>query len=120
MLTENFFHCIFWVSTVSVIWFYTDWVIHYAQLFNLAETFRLQYSTFITKNKNQYFPDFLYSLSLKTSNRFIKFIYKLVSCPFCLIFWLACIACLTCLNFVAIAPLYIISLFIVLQIKKLI
>ena len=118
MLMVEIFYCTFWISTISVLWFYTDWFIHYSQLLGIAENLRLQYTTFIKNNSDKYFPDFLFDLSLKTNNKYIKFIYKLVSCPFCLLFWLAFASSLSCSTVATAAPIYILSLFIVLQIKK--
>ena len=118
MLMVEIFYCTFWISAISVLWFYTDWFIHYSQLIGIAEDFRLRYTTFIQNNPDKYFPDFLFNLSLKTNNRYIKFVYKLISCPFCLLFWLALISSFFCSTIAAAAPIYILSLFIVLQIKK--
>lgn len=118
MLFAEIFYSVFWISAISVIWFYTDWFIHYTQLLNIAQNTRLQYSTFIQNNPDKYFPDFLYKKSLQVNNKIIKFAYKLISCPFCLIFWLSFFASIICANFLITAPVYILSLFIVLQIKK--
>lgn len=118
MLIVEIFYCTFWISAISVLWFYTDWFIHYSQLLGFAEDFRLRYTTYIRNNPDKYFPDFLFDLSLKTNNRYIKFIYKLVSCPFCLLFWLAFGSSLFCSTIATAAPIYILSLLIVLQIKK--
>ena len=118
MLMVELFYCSFWISAISIIWFYTDWFIHYSQLLGIAEEFRLRYSTFIRNNPEKYFPDFLFELSLKTNNRYIKFIYKLVSCPFCLLCWLALGSSLFCSTVALAAPIYVFSLLIVLQIKK--
>jgi hypothetical protein len=112
------FYSTFWVSAFSVIWFYTDWFIHYTQLFGIAENQRLKYISFIAENPDKYFPDFLHEMSLHTDNKIIKFILKLVSCPLCLSFWLSGITALVYTNASIIAPVYIISLFILLQIKK--
>jgi hypothetical protein len=82
------------------------------------EDLRLKYTSFIKDNPSKYMPDFLYERSLLTDNRFKKFILKLVSCPFCLGFWLAVIASLGTSNIITAAPIYVISLLLVLQIKK--
>ena len=119
MLIVEIFYCSFWISAISVIWFYTDWFIHYSQLLKIAEDLRLRYSSFIKDYPTRYFPDFLYDRSLVTNNRYFKFILKLISCPLCLIFWLSVISALVCSNIIIAAPVYILSLFIVLQIKKL-
>jgi len=118
MLVEQIFYSIFWVSTISVIWFCTDWFVHYSQLFKIWENMRLLYTSHILKNKDDFFPEFLYKQSLKTNNRIHKFLLKLISCPFCLNFWLAVIAGTICKNVLVIGPVYVLSLFILLQIKK--
>lgn len=120
MLFGEIFYSTFWVSMLSVIWFCTDWFVHYSQLFGVLENLRLQYTSHIIENKNDFFPDFLYKKSLKVKSRAIKFLLKLVSCPFCLVFWLAMTSSLICGNVAITAPVYIISLFILLQIKKMI
>jgi len=68
MLIEQFFYGVFWISAVSIIWFYTDWFIHYTQLLGIAETERVAYLDFIQKNPDKYFPDFLFKKSLNTEN----------------------------------------------------
>jgi hypothetical protein len=120
MLIEQIFYGVFWISAISVVWFYTDWFIHYTQLLNIAESERLSYLEFINKNPDKYFPDFLFKKSLKTENRILKFVYKLSSCPFCLILWLAFAASLICSNVLLTAPFYVLSLLVTLQIKKMI
>jgi hypothetical protein len=119
MLIVEIFYCTFWISAISIIWFYTDWFIHYSQLLKIAENVRLKYTSFIKNDPTKYFPDFLYDLSLGSNNRYFKFILKMVSCPLCLIFWLSVMSALVCSNIIIAAPVYILSLFIVLQIKKL-
>jgi hypothetical protein len=118
MLIVEIFYCTFWISAISIIWFYTDWFIHYSQLLKIAENVRLKYTFFIKNNPTKYFPDFLYELSMNTSNRYFKFLLKLISCPLCLIFWLSAIFALANSNIIIAAPVYILSLFIVLQIKR--
>ena len=68
----------------------------------------------------KYMPDFLFERSLLTDNRYKKFAFKLVSCPFCLGFWLAIVASFGIGNILTAAPIYIISLLLLLQIKKMI
>ena len=118
MLIEQIFYSTFWISAISIVWFCTDWFVHYSQLFSIWENLRLQYASHISENKNDFLPDFLYKKSLKTTNRFSKFLLKLVSCPFCLNFWLALLAGVICKQIIIVAPVYILSLFILLQIKK--
>ena len=107
------------VSTFAIVWFYTDTFLYYSQLFGIFENTRLQYTTFINKNPDKYFPDFLFELGLTSKNKFIKFLCKLVSCPFCLIFWLSLFASFSVLNIFLTAPIYITSLVITFGTKKL-
>jgi hypothetical protein len=118
MLLNDIFYSVFWVSAVSVIWFCTDWIIHYMQLFSVCGDLQRNYKKFISENSSSYFPDFLYELSLKKENKAVKFIFKLASCPFCLMFWFSALAAYICANPLLIAPIYVLSLIIVLQIKR--
>ena len=115
----DIFYSIFWVSCISIVWFCTDWLEHYMQLLNVFEKARIEYAEFVTKNPEKYFPDFLYTKTKNTKSRIVTFILKLQSCPFCLVFWLSVFASLLNQNVLFIAPIYVISLFIVLEIKKL-
>lgn len=120
MLTEEFFYSIFWVSAVSVIWFYSNWFVPYSQLTGLFENFRLKFISFQSNNSeyNNAFPDFLYKQSLKEPNRFKKFLLKMVSCVFCLTFWLSAFCSLIIQNPLMTAPIYVCSLIIIFRIKS--
>ena len=120
MLTEEIFYSVFWISTISVIWFYTDWFLQYGKLLGVADQLRLEYLCFIIDYPDKYFPDFLHEKSKESNNSIINFLGKLVSCPFCLLLWFAIAAALICSNFIITAPVYIFSLIITLQIKKMI
>lgn len=120
MQMVDFFYGIFWTSTISIIWFCTDWLIHYLQLFHVYERLTLRYKSFVFDNKYGYFPDFLYEISLQTNNTLLKFVFKLLSCPFCLNFWLSLFVAIYYNNISATAVFYVSSLFILFQIKKLI
>lgn len=119
MLTAEFFYLIFWNVLLSIVWFRTDWFIYYTQLFGIGEETRLSYTSFIQKNPGSYFPDFLYKRSLLSSNRFQKFFLKMVSCSSCLMFWTSLLGAVWFNDAVLTAPLYVISLFIFLQIRNL-
>ena len=119
MLFINFFLGTSWVAAFGVIWFCTDWFIHYSQLLGCFENTRLKYLTFITNNPDKYFPDFLYKQSLLLSNRYAKFMFKLASCPFCLLAWASIIIAYLFGQLILAAPIYLASLLILLVIKKL-
>lgn len=120
MLTEEIFYSTFWISMFSVVWFYTDWFLHYTSLLGVALNTRLSYLSYITENPNKFFPDFLYEKALNTNNQTIKFLGALISCPLCLHVWLSALTFIFYFKICIIAPVYILSLFIVFQIKKLI
>ena len=108
------------VSTFAIVWFYTDTFLYYSQLLGIFENVRLQYTSFINKNPDKYFPDFLHEKGVTFENRVIKFLCKLVSCPFCLLLWLSLFSSLFVSNILLIAPIYITSLVITFGIKKMI
>lgn len=116
---SNILYLSCFVSTASIIWFYTDTFLYYSQLFGIFENTRLQYTAFINKNPDKYFPDFLHKRGLLSKNKFIKFLCKLVSCPFCLILWLSLFSSLFVSDILLTAPIYITSLVITFGTKKL-
>ena len=115
---NQIFYSCFWISAICIIWFYTDWFVYYAQLFGFAEKIRLDYASYLVNQPDKFFADYLYELSLTSDNKWIKFILKLISCPFCLIFWLSAAASIICDCLFLLAPVYVITLFIVFQIRK--
>ena len=119
MLFLDFFLGTCWVAAFGIIWFCTDWFIHYSQLFGCFENTRLKYADFILKNNDKYFPDFLYQRSLLITNRFLKFTLKLASCPFCLLIWISAAFAFLVGHFLLAAPIYVGSLLILLIVKKL-
>jgi len=117
MQISEFFLGVAWVSSVGIVWFCTDWFVHYSQLFGIFETMRLRYSSFILGGEGRYFPEFLHQISLTTKNKFGKFALKLLSCPFCLLMWLSMAAGISMQSWELIAPIYVSSLIILLHIK---
>ena len=116
----EFFSSIFWTCMVLIVWFKTDAVIHYCELFNICEQMRLKYYEFVVTNNTSFFPDFLYNELGNSSNRICRFFGKLISCPYCLGFWVSAIACLLLHTpFILLAGTYVCSIFIYLQISKL-
>lgn len=115
---NEIFYSVFWISAVGVVWFYTDWFIHYTQLLNVAKKTRIKYTRYIIENPKSYFPNYLCSLCENVNNPWLKFVTKMSCCEFCLLWWLSTFAGLWHANLLIIAPVYIISLIIVLQIKR--
>lgn len=118
MAFVEIFYSICWISTISILWFYTDGFLYYSQLLGIFENTRYSYQAFLKDNPTSFFSDYLYAKSLETNNRFFKFLLKLLSCPFCLLVWFSLIAAFLQTNLLAVGPIYIGSLFIVLQIKR--
>ena len=119
MLLQEIFYSTFWISMFSIIWFYTDWFVHYCTLFGIGKQTCLDFLSFVVENPDKYLPDFLYEKTLTIDNQLIKFIGKLISCPLCFHVWLSFFAAVVCDNLIIAAPVYILSLFTVLQIKRL-
>lgn len=120
MQINTIFYGILWVSAFSVVWFYTDWVVYYSQLFGIGKKWQFLYQEFKLAQPLGSFADFLYSRSLKTTNRVAKFVLKLASCPLCLHVWLSAMVGIINNDLLAIAPIYIGSLLVTLQIKRMI
>ena len=118
MHIDEIFYGVFWVSAILTIWFYTDWFAYYTQLFNCASDIRLLYQAYKLENPDAFFSDFLYAKALATNNRFSKFVLKLISCPLCSGVWLSLIFCFCFSDLLNFAPVYVGSLFVILQIKK--
>ena len=118
MLSSYLFYCVAWICFVSVLWFYTDMVYHYAQLLGLFKKTQLKYAAFVAQ-ENRYLPDFLYELALHTKSRILKFIAKLLSCPYCTTFWLS-LACVCWFQvWLDLAVIYLFSIVIIIVIKRL-
>lgn len=109
MSFEHFFLGVSWMLMIKILWFNTDAVVHYAQLFGLFESHRTNYTVFLRDNPVSYFPDYLYTVSLKTQNRMLKFFYKLISCPFCIGIWLSMAISICCCNNLWYFPMFYIT-----------
>lgn len=118
MLFVEIFYSTFWISMISIIWFYTDVVLQYSQLLGICLETRLDYMSFIIEHPDKYFPDYLHEKSLECNDNVLKFLAKLVSCPFCLLVWLSLIASVVVGELKLMAPIYVLSLAIVLQIRR--
>ena len=118
MLATKIFYSGCWISMICILWFYTDFFVQYIQLLGIGSNLLSKYTIHITENPDNYFPDFLYINSLSSQNKFTIFISKLISCPFCLICWLSAIGAIVCSDIVALAPIYLLSLSITFQIKR--
>jgi hypothetical protein len=112
------FYSVFWISAISIIWFYTDAFLHYSRLFRLWIDLRLEYLAYIALNPNKYFPDFLSEKSNQITNAAGRFVYKLLSCVFCVTAWLSIFAGIIYKEPIIIGPVYVLSLFVTLQIRN--
>lgn len=119
MLLEQIFYGCFWISAISILWFYTDWFVYYAELLGIFGNIRREYATYIANNPDSFFSSFLYIYTINNSNKIYRFIFKLLDCPFCLILWLSLIWCLCISQLKLLGPIYVISLSIVLKIRNL-
>jgi hypothetical protein len=116
---DQLFYCVTWVTGVCILWFFTDTIFHYAKLFKIAENLMLEYAAYLNKTRPEknFFPDFLFTKALNAERALNKFILKMLSCLFCTTFWLAVFAALVVGNLLLVAPVYVISLIILLKIK---
>lgn len=118
MKFAEIFYSVSWISALSIIWFYTDTLLHYAQLLGIFTNLRLEYLAFVSLNYDKFFPDFLYEKSMQSDSANLRFLAKVVSCPLCMTAWLAIASGVFYKDFLIVGPIYILSLVVILQIKK--
>ena len=119
MKIPEIFYSVFWISAISIIWFYTDSFLYYSRLFKLWIDVRLEYLAYIAVNPSKFFPDFLTEKFSVHPNSVYSFLSKLIGCPFCLTVWLSVLAGILYNEPIIIGPVYILSLFVIFQIKNL-
>ena len=116
----NIFYIICWVVFIMTVWYKTDWILHYCELFNVMNKFTNNFSTYIKNNPTSYLPDYLDEVLYASNIRFLQFVGKLLVCPFCFGFWLSLIGVFVTKGaFIDIGPIYVFSLIMFLGIKKL-
>ena len=94
------------IATILLVWFKSDAVVEYGKLFSLSRWLKLK--EYEEKRLSESF-ELSYPLFLRITHE--GFIFKLITCPICLAFWLAVIASLFIIpHFLPIV--YILSLFI--------
>lgn len=114
------FYSVFWISAISIIWFYTDTVLYYSRLFKIGIDLRLEYLAYIAINPNSFFPNFLSEKLSCSKQPLLSFFGKLISCPACLTVWFSIAAGIFYEEPIIIAPIYVLSLFVIYQIRNLI
>lgn len=85
-----------------IIWFKTDAFIEYCELFRIGKLFKID--KYREYKKINVAIDYLTYLSLKHKN----FLTKLISCPYCIGFWIALFSCVL-FNNILLLPLYYVS-----------
>jgi hypothetical protein len=102
------------ILTILIVWFKTDAFVEYCKIFKLD---------FLLLNYNQLeltFPQYLYTQrNVLFNSQVAIFFIKLITCPFCLSFWLCLFASLIIVNPLATFPLYVCSVFLYLLLGKL-
>lgn len=71
-----------------LIWFHTETVVSYAQFFGLRKLFKI--NDFVENRTNDFtieYPQWLYK-------KYPGFFTKLLSCPWCIGFWICLLSCL--------------------------
>jgi hypothetical protein len=102
------------ILTILIVWFKTDAYVEYCKIFNL------NFLLFNYNHPELTFPQYLYSQRNTLFKKpFTVFYIKLITCPFCLSFWLSLIAAFVISNPLAVFPLYVCSLFLYLFLVKL-
>lgn len=118
MKFTEIFYSVFWISAISIVWFYTDTFLHYSRLFRLWIDLRLEYLAYLSLNPTNYFSDFLSEKLSASSSTVAVFIGKLIGCPLCTTVWLSVIAGCITNSPIIIGPVYVLSLFTIFQIRN--
>jgi len=110
----SFLYSLSIILTVLIVWFKTDAFVEYCKVLNLK---------FLLFNYNSLeltFPQYLYTQrNVLFKHPITIFFIKIITCPFCLSFWLCLFASVVITNPLATFPLYICSLFLYLLFGKL-
>ena len=106
------------VITLLLFWFQTNFVKDYAELFGIQEWLK----KFGSDPESGHFLiyDLLAHIEKEGINPKEKFLCKLLTCPFCLGFWLMVSICLLAGNFAGFFPLYVSSMFLYVLFARLI
>lgn len=102
------------ISTLLLVWFKSDAFVEYGKLLGLNRL--LELDKYEEKRSSESF-ELTYPMFLRITHD--NFIFKLITCPLCISFWLSLILCLSFVNFYFIPVVYIVSLFIYGVITKL-
>jgi hypothetical protein len=94
---------------ILIIWFKTEAFLEYASLFKIEKLFKI--NQFKEYKKINISIDYITYLSLKHKN----FFTKLISCPYCIGFWIVLFSCLL-FNNILLLPFYYVSAIIVYKI----
>ena len=102
------------VTTFLVLWFETNVVVDYVNFFNLGGLVDVcEYDDYELDGKCRNYPEYLLV-------RYPSFSTKLMSCPYCIGFWVTIICCIFLgLPLVSWAMIYILSLLVYLSMCKL-
>lgn len=97
---------VFYVVFLMFIWFKTDFFIEYSKLFKLNKIFKID-NWDDYKNIN---PKIAYLEYLRI--KFPNFFIKIITCEYCLLFWIVLLSCLFFKNFIYTPLIYIVCIII--------
>lgn len=110
----SFLYSLSVILTILIVWFKTNAYVEYCKIF------KLNFLLFNYDEPQLTFTQYLYSQrNILFKSSFMRFYIKLITCPFCLSFWLCLTAAIIISNPLAVFPLYVCSLFLYLILIKL-
>lgn len=97
---------VFYIVFLMFVWFKTDFFIEYSKLLKLSKLFKIQkWSEYRNINPKISYLEFI---RIKHSS----FLIKIITCEYCLLFWLVLISCLFMKNIIWTPFIYVMSLLI--------
>ncbi len=97
---------VFYIIFFMFIWFKTDFFIEYSKLLRLSKLFKID-NWYDYKNIN-YKIEYLEFIRIK----YPSFFTKIITCEYCLLFWIVLVSCLFMKNLIYIPFLYVVSILI--------
>jgi len=105
----NFLYILGLINTILIIWFKTDAFVEYCSVLGIKIPTNVTTLTY---------PQFLY-VTYKNEKTIRSFIIKIITCPYCLNFWLCIFIGTPFLTIFAVPLLYICTIFIYLLLERL-
>jgi len=104
MEVKDFINQICLINLILLVWFKTEAIVEYSKLFKITRFFRVD--KYLEYKKINPDINYISYLTIKNPN----FFTKLITCPYCLNFWISLISCILYENILLLPLIYIASI----------